>query len=182
MLSNEEKSMEVAEAIVSIATCATESNQAFRSKAKEIAGKIGSDSISIIPSFFHYPPSMPEELKSHFNGLGSWLLVCQFASFELLYHFGRESLPIIKEVAFGEYDWTQGNALELLVRFAADNIEREQIVEELNQQLPDVRYEALHYAIGPLLAQSKGNPKIGEVLELITAEKFRNVLNKMKEK
>lgn len=173
------KQREVQEVIISIAASTLQSHEAFRLRAKEMAVKLGKDSIPIILNLFHNPPEKPDYLKDNFNRLGSWLSVCQFAEFELLYNFGSESLPAIRKVAFGEYDWTQGNALEVLVRLAADDIEREQIVNELNDKLSNVRYEALYYAAGPLIAQRKDNPRINEVLELIKVSEFWEVIDEI---
>jgi len=47
--------------------------------------------------------------------------------------------------------WTQGNAVEVLVRLAARGIEREQIIVELRREFPRLRVEAQLYSVGPLL-------------------------------
>jgi hypothetical protein len=48
------------------------------------------------------------------------------AAFEILYNLGEAALPLLRKIAFGEYDWTQGNAIEILRRWAAEGVDREQ--------------------------------------------------------
>ena len=88
----------------------------------------------------------------------------QFAIFEVYFHVGAAALPMLRQIAFGEYDWTQGNALEVLVRLAASGIERDTIVGEISREIPRLRFEALLYMAGPLLAQAKDNPEIASIL------------------
>jgi hypothetical protein len=44
-------------------------------------------------------------------------------------------------VAFGEYDWTQANATEVLCRLALKGVETERTAEDIADSLPDWRYE-----------------------------------------
>ncbi len=88
----------------------------------------------------------------------------QFAIFEIYFHIGAPALPALRRIAFGQYDWTQGNAIEVLCRLAADGVERNAIVEELTVNLPDVRDEAIQYALAPLLYQQTSNAALREVV------------------
>ena len=88
----------------------------------------------------------------------------QFAIFEIYFHIGAPALPVLRRVAFGQYDWTQGNAIEVLCRLAAAGVERTAIVEELIVNLPDVRDEAIQYALAPLLHQQTSNAALREVV------------------
>ena len=63
----------------------------------------------------------------------------QFAIFEMFYFFGPASLPVLQRVAYGPYDWTQGNAIEILCRLAADGIDRKRVVDELVARMPGMR-------------------------------------------
>jgi hypothetical protein len=67
-------------------------------------------------------------------------------------------------VAFGEYDWTQGNAVEVLVRLAATGVEREQTVTDLRREFPGLRYEAQLYSVGPLLHHAARDPAVSAVV------------------
>ncbi len=117
--------------------------ETFRKRARLVAQELGSTCIPLLPSFFHHSPNPPEEVKGQFSGLGQWMDVCQAAIFEMLYYFREAALPLLRQVAFGVYDWTQVRAIEILCRFAAEGLEREQIEKELAQELPRLRYEAV---------------------------------------
>ena len=69
----------------------------------------------------------------------------------MFYYLREAALPVLRRVAFGEYDWTQGNAIEVLCRLASESVERDQIIAEVRREIPKMRYEALLYAFGPLL-------------------------------
>ena len=39
------------------------------------------------------------------RGLGrNGVMVCQFAAYEILYNLGEAALPVLRKIAFGEYD------------------------------------------------------------------------------
>src|SRR5262245_36480894 len=114
---------------------------------------------------FHSPPrTEPPGFGIEQRGLGGWLSAWQFAIFEMFFHFGAAALPVLRRVAFGEYDWTQGNAIEALVRLAAVGVEREQILAELRREFPGIRYEAQLYSVGPLLRHAARDPAVEAVV------------------
>jgi hypothetical protein len=80
--------------------------------------------------------------------------VCQFQAFAILYNLGEAALLLLRKIAFGKYDWTQGNAIDILCRLAAEGVDRERTISELCRELPDMRYEAHLYALGLLLKQA----------------------------
>ena len=129
--------------------------ETFHERARVVAGELGPRCIPLLPGFFHKPPAIPGEVKDQFQGLGQWMEVCQTAIFEMLSCFREAALPLLRQVAFGVYDWTQARAIELLCRFALEGIEREQIVRELAQALPQMRYETVMRARS-MLAQLAG--------------------------
>lgn len=63
--------------------------------------------------------------------LSGWLSACQFSIFELVYKRGKEVLPFVREIAWGEYDWTQGNAIEPLLPELANDEKLKQVFDEL---------------------------------------------------
>jgi hypothetical protein len=97
-------------------------------------------------------------------GFGGWLSAWQFAIFELFYELGAPALPVLRQVAFGAYDWTQGDALEVLVRLAAKGIERDEIIADLRQEFSRLRVEAQLYAVGPLLHHAARDSAIAAVV------------------
>jgi len=173
---------DLAEAITSVAACFVESDAAFRQRAREMAQKLGPKCISTIPQFFHDPPKKPNNLEEHFNGLGDWMSACQFAAFEILYNLGEAALPLLRKIAFGKYDWTQGNAIEILCRLAAEGVDRERTISDLRRELPDMRNEAHLYAAGPLLEQAATNPAIAEVLQSLDVSEFQEAIEYLRGK
>lgn len=139
----------------------------FRTEAERLANRFETDEILEVRRLFHAPPREPltYDIKEH--GLGGWLSACQFASFELLFNCGEAALPLLRELAWGEYDWTQGNAIELLVRLAAKGTERDTIVREISANFPDIRIEAQLYAVGPLLAAAERDEALAEVVKTL---------------
>lgn len=123
----------------------------FRSRASAAADDLGPDAIETLATLFHSEHSPPDNLADQFPGLGDWIAARQFAIFEMFYYLREAALPVLRRVAFGEYDWTQGNAIEVLCRLASESVERDQIIAEVRREIPKMRYEALLYAFGSLL-------------------------------
>jgi len=100
--------------------------QKFRAQAAAVARQLGAAAVPALSTRLHSPPRPePPGFDGGQRGLGGWLSAWQFAIFELFFEFGTAALPVLRQVAFGEYDWIQGNAVEVLVRLAAKGIERE---------------------------------------------------------
>jgi hypothetical protein len=139
--------------------------QKFRAQAAAVARQLGSSAVPALSSRLHSPPRPePPGFDGGQRGLGGWLSAWQFAIFELFFEFGTAALPVLRQVAFGEYDWIQGNAVEVLVRLAAKGIEREQIIGELRREFPRFREEAQLYAVGPLLHHAARDPAVAAVV------------------
>jgi hypothetical protein len=146
----------------------------FRSRAKTVATALPPTSIDHLASLFHLENSPPPALENAFPALGQWITARQFAIFEIFYCLGEPSIPTLKRVAFGDYDWTQGNAIEILCRLAADDVNREDIVEALIVHLASIREEAHCYALGPLLSQAEANHGLKKIIErLLVVPEFR---------
>jgi hypothetical protein len=146
----------------------------MRVRAKVVASESGPNSIDQLASLFHTEHTPPPELSASFGALGHWITARQFAIFEIFYNLGKESIPTLKRVAFGAYDWTQGNAIEILCRLAADDVNQKDIVTSLVARLPSIREEAHGYALRPLLAEAKTNPALRAILDqLLIVPEFR---------
>ncbi len=147
----------------------------LRLRAKTVARELGPSSIDELSSLLHAEHSPPSELQKNFPRLGEWITARHFAIFEVLYNMGPASIPTLKRVAFGQYDWIQGNAIEVLCRMAADGNSSEEIIADLIAHLPMVREEAQIYALGPLLQQSETIPALQKVLKrLQVVPEFRD--------
>jgi len=155
------------EAVASVAML-IDDVQAFRARAAAVALQLGPTAIDELRTRFHSPPrAEPPGFGPEQRGLGGWLSAWQFAIFELFFEFGSAALPVLRQVAFGEYDWIQGNAVEVLVRLAAKGIEREHIIAELRQEFPRLRVEAQLYSVGPLLEHAARDPAVATVVRLL---------------
>lgn len=150
----------------------------FKDRARSVASELGPEAIETLAKLFHSEHTPPPELKNKFPGLGQWIAARQFAIFEIFYFFGAPALPILRRTAFGVYDWTQGNAIEILCRLAADGIESKKIIKELKTHLPTMFEEAHYYAAGPLAKQAKENAQLNEiVIQLLTVPEFKESYN-----
>jgi hypothetical protein len=148
--------------------------QDFSRRASVVAAELGPTAIPSLAAEFHTEFMPPDDLKEKFSGLGAWIAARQFAIFEILYHLGAPAVPLLKTVAFGEYDWTQGNAIEVLCRLAAFGIARDEIISGLKLAMPDIRPEALDYAAGPLVTYAKSDSNIQLVVdELLSVPEFK---------
>lgn len=155
-------------------------SEAFRDHAGELAADLESDDIQDLTWLLLRQPPEPEGYSTAQHGLGGWISACQFAVFELLYSIGEPALPAIRKIAWGEYDWTQGNAIELLIRFAADGVRTEEIVAEIKARYPDIRHEARLYAVQPLLHRLEAEPALaGIVRELRTCKAFDEAVEEL---
>ena len=156
--------------------------EGFRSRASAAADELGPDAIETLATLFHSEHSPPDELAEQFPGLGEWIAARQLAIFEMFYYFREAALPVLRCVAFGEYDWTQGNAIEVLCRLASEGVERNKIITEVRREIPRMRYEALIYAFGPLLKQSEDNPALAAVLhEFQDMEGYVQIIMELKD-
>ncbi len=152
----------------------------LRRRAAAAAAELGPSSIAHLATLFHSEHTPPEGLTTAFTGLGQWVAARQVAIFEIFYNFGEAALPVLKHVAFGEYDWTQGNAIEILCRLAADGVRREEIVDDLIEHLPTMRDTAHYYALGPLLHQSESNAPLAEILSrLLVVPEFKEIYDEV---
>ncbi|MDR2012512.1 MAG: hypothetical protein LBQ20_05625 [Rhodanobacter sp.] len=168
--------------VKSVAVLADSPDQ-FCAEAKEAARELGVASINLLAERFHAQPApVPAGFGFEQRGLGGWLAIWQFAIFEILYNFRETALPVLRLIAFGKYDWTQGNAIEVLCRLAADGVDRERTLNDLKRELPSMRYEAYLYAAGPLLRRAASEPEIAVILqELESVDDFREAVEELRE-
>lgn len=122
-----------------------ENPEAFTEQAKESAELLGSASISQLVKYFHNNPDEPEALKSvtaKYGVFGVWMNICQNAIFEILYYFEEDSVRKLNEIAFGEYDWTQYKAIDILCRLANEGVQKDLFLNRIEQEIGDFRWEA----------------------------------------
>jgi hypothetical protein len=147
---------------------AYEARPEFERRAREAAARLSAPQIRNLPHYFYYGENKhlkPAELQDRFNGLGEWMSMCQAAIFEMFYHRPEVALPILNDIAFGEYDWTQIQATDILCRLARDGvIDRERTLRKIVSAWPTWRDTAQDAAIFSL---SLVIPTIPEVIDLI---------------
>jgi hypothetical protein len=147
----------------------------FRALATEKSEAVAPADLPLLRSLLHDPPAQPSQYDPSVHGLGGWLSFCQFAIFELAYNLGEEALAFVREIAWGEYDLTQGNAIEVLIRFAAAGVRTEELIAEIETRFPKVRDEARLYAVKPLLGRLDTDPDLRRVFDrLLRVEAFRD--------
>lgn len=174
--------MDIDDQLSSIAVLVSDSVEGFQVRAQEVAAGLGPESIPELKKRYHRHPDPPDGFGFEEVGLGGWLSFWQFAIFEVLFNIGEPAIPELRRVAFGEYDWTQANAVEVLCRLAADGIARDQTIADLKQKMPAMRDTALLYIVGPLLKQAEDNQDLAAIVsELRTIEEFENAVEELQE-
>jgi hypothetical protein len=172
---------ELDRAIESVAVL-IEDQLAFRAKAKEVAARFGPEVMPELRQRFHRSTAAPPGFTAEERGLVAWLSHWQFAIFEIVYQYREHALPMLREVAFGGYDWTQANAIELLCRLAAEGTDRNRTLADLKREMPGMRDTALLYVAGPLLQQAQSNPALGAIVEeLQQVPEFRMAIDELQE-
>ncbi|MPV64342.1 hypothetical protein [Burkholderia sp. BE17] len=138
---------------------------AFDMRATVVGRQVTPGAIDMLVSRLHTPTTpIPEAFEPNVRGLGAWLTAWQFAVFEILLQFRESALGVLREIAWGEYDWTQGNALEILVRLAAKGVGRGHTIADLHREFSRVSDEAKRYAVGPLLHRAKFEPEVAAIV------------------
>jgi hypothetical protein len=156
-------------------------NPDFRARAKALSGDLEFDDIADLKWLLHRDLPEPAVYDTEIHGLGGWISACQFAAFEMLYNLRETALPAIREIAWGEYDWTQGNAIELMIRFAAEGIRASELIAEIRARFPDIRYEAQLYAVEPLVGRIDNDPALAAVFaELERCKAFEETVAELR--
>ncbi|MEZ4270343.1 MAG: hypothetical protein R3C68_02545 [Myxococcota bacterium] len=151
--------------------------EAFRRRAREVARKLGPGSIKNLAPLLHTPAAPPQSFAPEIAGLSAWPSAWQFAIFEIIFNFKSAAFPFLEGIAFGEHDWTQGYAIEIICRLAACGIERERTITDFKRKFPQLGYETRLFSVEPLLALASKDPAIAEVVEqLKTVPVFRDTV------
>ncbi len=132
------------ELLIEVAQEFEDSNK-FKEAAQAVANQLEFSSAIALTQYFHQTPPEPEALKSKtrkYGLLGIWISICQNAIFEILYNYKAQAIPTLYSIGFGEYDWTQYKAIDVLCRLANEGIETEAIIKNIGGKIQDFRYEA----------------------------------------
>lgn len=175
------KTIDIDEIITSLAVVLRTDQKQFEDLAKEKIHDFSVSDLSYLKSKLQDPPELASEFKNVKLGLGEWLAMCQYTIFELLYNSYEYSLPIIKDIAFGQYDWTQATALEVLCRLYVDEKISDNILKNINEKLSDMRYETLLYFSRALLLRGEFEKKYDDILRKLDNKDFREALLEIQE-
>jgi hypothetical protein len=152
----------------------------FQKQAQAAARELGPTSAQTLASLCHPERDSPAELKDKFPTLGHWVLARNLAIFEILYHFREAALPALRQAAFGEADWKQSNAIEIMCRFASEGLLRNEILEELKRELPHLSRYTLDCALRPIMRQAMKSKAMQDVLnELLTIKELQDAYDEI---
>lgn len=73
--------------------------------------------------------------KNQFENKVIWMRSYQKSIFEFINKYGLEAQEDLKLIAFGKYDWTQIDALEILCRQAQQNLNQDEILLNINERI-----------------------------------------------
>ncbi|WP_068505012.1 transcriptional regulator [Paenibacillus kribbensis] len=156
--------MAVPAAIIRVAGFINQPEQ-FTAEAEKSAAVLGEGALPLFPRyFFGSELQKPESLKGMYEGLGDWLHIQQDTIFEIIYYYKEKAIPMLYEVAFGVYDWTQYKAVRILTRLAREGLDTNQIVDDIISHVDDFRYEA-QMPTFYFLSGLTGNKKVASLLE-----------------
>ncbi|HTI91332.1 MAG TPA: hypothetical protein VL727_12140, partial [Puia sp.] len=149
---------------------------AFETIAERGSVSLQKDDLIYLRVKLHYPPSIAPEINESELRLGEWLAICQHAIFELIYRIGIDSVEMVRSIAFGEYDWIQANALEVLCRFCVDGMLSISIISEIDLRLPKMRNETVLYFAQALANRRERDERFDGVIKQIKNTDFRLAL------
>lgn len=165
--------------ISSLAAMLLKDQTEFEKAARQEAAGLDVNDVHYLKTRFHNPPKVHPGTDEGQFGLGQWMAVCQYAIFELLYNLQDIAFPLVEEVAFGEYDWTQANALETLCRWHVDGTLSKPVMTEIKSRIGDMRYETHLYFGRSLMLRKKDDARFGELLLEIKDESFQEALKEL---
>ncbi len=143
-----------------------EDENKFQKAAYDVANKLEFNRAKELTKYFHKNPPEPETLHSatqKYGFFGVWMNICQNAILEILFNYKEQAIPTLYSIGFGEYDWTQYKAIDVLCRLAKEGIETEDTIKKIGDEIQDFRYEA----VMPSLESLSSIPNNKEVSKII---------------
>jgi len=170
------KSTEIDNLIANLGATLMKNGESFEDLAKQQKGHVSIDDLPYYLTKLHNPPPVHPDIKQEELGLGTWMAVCQYAIFELIYQLDVQALPTLKEIAYGKYDWTQATALEVLCRLYIDGKLGADIISEIDSRLKGMRYETYLYFTRSLLKRKERDERFNEIITQLKDIVFRVTL------
>lgn len=131
----------------------------WEERALEAAVALTPEQIGGLVDLLETPPERPVTLDTVYPDPADWLAIWQQAIFEVLYLAHDTSFDLLREMAFGAYNWEQAWALQTLGRLAIDGIRREEIVDEIGEMLPTFEGDMVFVALDAVM--SVGHLSVG---------------------
>ncbi len=159
------------EKIIEVAT-AYEDFEQFTATAKKVSLEIPAEEAKNLCQYFHNNPTQPKELhpiSAKISILSGWMEMCQDSIFEILFHYKEKHIPLLYEIGFGVYDWTQYKAIRILCRLAYDGIQTDEIVAAIDSKIDHFRYEAMMPSLRSL-SMIPNNPQVSKTFERLFLE------------
>jgi hypothetical protein len=148
----------------------------FESVARQEANKISVDDLTYLREKLHHPPPLHPEISEKDLRLGGWQAICQHVIFELIYLLDLKALDLLETIAFGEYDWTQATALEVICRLYLDGKLPVETISKIDSHLGNMRHETHLYFAQDLINRSKRDPRFNQIIVQIKNINFRLAL------
>jgi len=148
----------------------------FGNLARQEAKYISVDDLTYLRDKLHHPPPVHPDINEKELRLGEWLAACQFVIFELIYLLDAKALNLLESIAFGEYDWTQANALEVICRLYLDGKLPVETISEIDSRLGKMRHETHLYFAQDLINRTQRDPRFNQIIVQIKNIDFRLAL------
>lgn len=173
------KATELGQLISNLGKALLTDENSFESIAKQAASNISVDDLPYLRSKLHLPPPVHQDINENELGLGEWLSICQYAIFELVYQLDIRGLGFLKSIAFGEYDWTQATALEVICRLYVDSKAPTDTIEEIDIRLGNMRYETHLYFAQALIRRRERDPAFNNIIKQIRNTDFQLAIREL---
>jgi colicin immunity protein/pyocin immunity protein len=148
----------------------------FEGLARQESKNISVDDLTYLRDKLHHPPPVHPDINEKELRLGEWLATCQFVIFELIYLLDLKALNLLESIAFGEYDWTQANALEVICRLYLDGKLPMEKISEIDSRLGSMRYETHLYFAQDLIKRRERDSRVDQIITHIKNIDFRLAL------
>ncbi len=153
--------------------------ESFEVLARQGSSNLSGGDLTYLRSKLHHPPPLPSDINEEELRLGEWLAICQYAIFELIYQLDITALDLLKSIAFGEYDWTQAMALEVICRLHLDGKLPENSIKEIDFHLGSMRHETHLYFAQSLLKRRERDPRFHRIIQQLKNIAFRLALTEL---
>lgn len=168
---------EIDDAIVQLATTLlSQGDEPFEKAAQTAGPQLTSEDLVYLKGKLHNPPEALPDTPTESLGLGQWMALCQYVIFELVFRMESGNKAFLEEIAYGEYDWTQATALEVMCRLHVEGKLPSTIVQEIDEKLAEMRYETHLYFSRALFVRAKRDERYAELIRQFKDKEFQGAI------